>query len=53
VSSRTEQYFCPIKHAARCAGVHARYERFAAFGDAVSYKKNWKTLRDDLSKPAP
>jgi hypothetical protein len=48
VSSRTEQYFCPIKHAQRCAGRHARYGNFSDFGDGESYRKHWKKLRDDL-----
>lgn len=48
VSSRTEQYFCPIKHAARCAGTHSRYREFLEFGDAAGYKKELKRLRADL-----
>ncbi|HXT00121.1 MAG TPA: hypothetical protein VN915_05565 [Elusimicrobiota bacterium] len=48
VASRTEQYFCPIKHASRCAGAHLRYHDFADFGDAEAYRSSWKKLRDDL-----
>jgi hypothetical protein len=48
VASRTEQYFCPIKHASRCAGPHDRYHEFADFGDADAYRKNWRKLRKDL-----
>jgi hypothetical protein len=48
VSSRTEQYFCPIKHASRCAGPHLRYHDFVDFGDAEAYRKNWKKLRAEL-----
>jgi hypothetical protein len=48
VSSRTEQYFCPIKHASRCAGPHLRYHDFADYGDAVGYRAKWKKLRDEL-----
>ncbi|HVE14975.1 MAG TPA: hypothetical protein VNI01_16390 [Elusimicrobiota bacterium] len=39
VASRTEQYFCPIKHAFRSAGTHSRYHDFADFGDAEGYRQ--------------
>lgn len=48
VSSRTEQYFCPIKHAARLAGPHPRYHTFADFGDAKAYRDNTTQLREEL-----
>jgi len=48
VASRTEQYFCPIKHANHCAGTHPRYGEFIDYGDGESYRKNWKKLRDEM-----
>ncbi|PIR15561.1 MAG: hypothetical protein COV48_13660 [Elusimicrobia bacterium CG11_big_fil_rev_8_21_14_0_20_64_6] len=51
VSTRTEQYFCPIKHAAHLAGAHLRYQKFADFGDAQAYRENMTPLRDELKKP--
>jgi hypothetical protein len=48
VASRTEQYFCPIKHASRCAGAHLRYHDFVDYGDAEAYRSKWKELRDEL-----
>lgn len=39
VSSRTEQYFCPIKHAVRLLGAHPRSLDYADFGDAEGYRK--------------
>jgi hypothetical protein len=48
IASRTEQYFCPIKHARRCAGPHLRYHEFLDFGDAAAYKKELVTLRAEL-----
>lgn len=30
ILARTEQYFCPIKHARRIIGTHSRYRRFLA-----------------------
>ncbi|MGZ8258548.1 MAG: hypothetical protein ACXWTR_05165, partial [Methylotenera sp.] len=34
IVSRTEQYFCPIKHARKRLGSHDRYARYLDFGDA-------------------
>jgi hypothetical protein len=45
VASRTEQYWCPIKHATRPAGVHDRYRDFVAFGDAKGWKARLGELR--------
>ncbi|ODU59554.1 MAG: hypothetical protein ABS99_03535, partial [Acetobacteraceae bacterium SCN 69-10] len=38
LASRTEQHFCPIKHATPVAGAHRRYARFAAYADAQGYR---------------
>ena len=38
VASRTEAYWCPIKHAARVAGAHARYAEFSEFGDGEGFE---------------
>jgi hypothetical protein len=48
VASRTEQYFCPIKHARRRAGAHGRYKDFLDFGDADGYRRRLAALRDEL-----
>lgn len=45
IASRTEQYWCPIKHARKVVGAHSRYAEFAEFGDAQGYK-------DELTKAA-
>ncbi|MCW8882548.1 MAG: hypothetical protein OQK92_09535 [Sedimenticola sp.] len=53
ISARTEQYWCPIKHAQRTPDPHKRMELFADFGDAESYKKRLVELRkswDELKK---
>lgn len=39
VIARTEQYFCPIKHARKILGTHSRYARFLEYGDAKDYEK--------------
>jgi hypothetical protein len=48
IASRTEQYFCPIKHATPPSGVHARYARFVEYADAQAYRDRI----DELSKTA-
>lgn len=49
IAARTEQYWCPIKHARRIRAAHDRYPRFFEFGDAESYKKGLERLRNELS----
>jgi hypothetical protein len=50
IAARTEQYWCPIKHARRVIGSHARYAAFDDYGDAEGYQKRAAELRDQLSK---
>jgi hypothetical protein len=52
VAARTEQYWCPIKHAHPVAGPHARYHFFFDYGDADSYHDNLMPLRGAL-RPVP
>jgi hypothetical protein len=48
IVARTEQYWCPIKHARRVRGAHLRYPLFADYGDAESYQATQKKLRAGL-----
>ena len=48
IAARTEQYFCPIQHAQRCAGMHSRYRGFLEFRDSEAYKKELARVRADL-----
>ena len=48
VSSRTEQYWCPIKHAQRTPDPHYRVHQFIDYGDAEDYHKKLKQLREDI-----
>lgn len=50
IAGRTEQYWCPIKHASRILGIHSRYRRFLDYGDAQSYHDSLEKLRDDFGK---
>jgi hypothetical protein len=45
IIARTEQYFCPIKHAHKFLGTHARYNRFLAYGDAEAYEARLEEFR--------
>jgi hypothetical protein len=49
VASRTEQYWCPIKHARRLIGAHARYAAFADYGDAEAFGKSKQSYRDQAA----
>ena len=48
IFARTEQYWCPIKHARRVVGAHARYLKFDDYGDAESYQGRLEALRTSL-----
>lgn len=50
IAARTEQYWCPIKHARRVIGSHARYAKFDDYGDAEGYQKRAAELRDELAR---
>lgn len=54
IAGRTEQYWCPIKHARRQASIHSRYGKFLEYGDAEGYRsrleeirRNFRDLKDE------
>ena len=47
VGARTEQYWCPIKHARRVLSPHSRFSRFADYGDAQDYRETLERLRNE------
>ena len=49
VASRTEQYWCPIKHARKVLGRHSRYHDFIDFGDGENYHQRLAEYRKQLS----
>ena len=51
ISSRTEQYWCPIKHAVRISDPHQRYYEFLEFGDAEGYRARLESFRAGLREP--
>jgi hypothetical protein len=50
VASRTEQYFCPIKHAHKILGRQSRYQYYLEYGDAKDYHAKLEALRVSLGK---
>lgn len=50
VAARTEQYWCPIRHARRVRDAHARYGAFVGYGDARAYRAQLRSLREQLKK---
>lgn len=50
ILARTEEYFCPIKHAHKILGKHNRYNRFLDYGDAADYEKKLEEFRVGLGK---
>lgn len=45
IAARTEQYWCPIKHALRMKSVHSRHRFFFDYGDAEHYRQQIETVR--------
>ena len=42
IAGRTEQYWCPIKHARKIRQPHSRYPRFLEYGDARGTMSAWR-----------
>jgi hypothetical protein len=53
VSSRTEQYWCPIKHAVKISAPHRRYYEFLEYGDAEGYRARLDEFRARLRTEPP
>ncbi len=49
IAARTEQYWCPIKHARPLRHPHSRYQRFVDYGDARAYRDRSAALRAELA----
>lgn len=50
IAARTEQYWCPIKHARKIKTIHSRYNKFFDYGDALSYRENIEKIRRDFNQ---
>ena len=53
IAARTEQHWCPIKHAQRPGSPHSRYWRFIDYGDARKYRRQIETTRRDFTDLHP
>lgn len=49
VAARTEQYWCPIKHANKLKTVHSRYGTFFDFGDSDGYRESFHMIRNSFN----
>ncbi|MEO8332056.1 MAG: hypothetical protein ABI479_06450 [Gallionella sp.] len=49
ILARTEQYFCPIKHARKMLGAHARYAHFLGYGEADDFHGKLEEFRSELA----
>lgn len=49
IAARTEQYWCPIKHAKKLKTIHSRYPVFLDYGDAKAYREKLPVLRHDFT----
>jgi len=52
VAARTEQHWCPIKHARRPRTLHSRYHTFFDYGDAEAFRAQYEYLRRDFADPS-
>ena len=52
ITARTEQYFCPIKHARKMLNAHARYDRFLGYGEADDFHTKLEEYRAALANEA-
>lgn len=48
IVARTEEYFCPIKHARKVSSPHSRYARFLDYGDANDYEVKLEKIRQAM-----
>lgn len=49
IIARTEQYFCPIKHAHKLRTAHTRYADFIEYGEADDFHVKLEALRTRLA----
>ncbi len=45
IAARTEQYWCPIKHARKVGTIHSRYKNFLEYGDGEDHREKIEKIR--------
>jgi len=53
IAARTEQYWCPIKHARKLAAIHSRYHKFIEYGDSAAFQDRLEEVRRDITDLKP
>ena len=53
IAGRTEQHWCPIKHARRIQHAHDRYSHFLPYADASAYRSQIDETRNDFGDIKP
>lgn len=48
VAARTEQYWCPVRHARPIKSVHSQYKNFFDYGDAEAYRERLDEVRQQF-----
>ena len=48
IAARTEQYWCPIRHASRMKSIHSRYQKFFEYGESTRFRQESEKLRNEL-----
>jgi len=48
VAARTEQYWCPVRHARPVKSVHSRYKTFFEYGDGEAYREGLEAVRQEF-----
>lgn len=49
IVARTEQHWCPVKHALPIRSPHSRYGKFFVYGDAQDYARRVEQVRRDFA----
>lgn len=50
IIARTEQYWCPIRHARRLLETHSHYGQFVDYGDVEAWRQELGQLRQALNR---
>ena len=50
IAARTEQFWCPIKHARKLGAIHKRYHKFLDYGDQQKYQSMLAEIRRDFNE---
>ena len=53
IAARTEQHWCPVKHAGCVKCSHSRYKHFVEYGDAEQYRLRIEEIRRSLKDLVP